>query len=103
MNTIIQSPGIKAEQKLLTLVTKKLKNLGRFNEKIIESHVCLRMEKSDAQENKICEIRLVIPGNDLFAARSSQTFANAITETVNALKRQLSDHKTEHKGGSVLS
>lgn len=103
MKTVIQSPGFKAEQKLLTLVIKKLKNLDRFNKRIIESQVCLKMEKSDAQENKICEIKLVIPGNDLFAVRSSQTFADAITGAVNALKHQLSDQKTEHKGGAVLS
>lgn len=102
MRIVIQSPGFKADQKLLNFVTKKLQNLGHLNETIIEGNVCLKMDKSGTQENKICEIKLVVPGNDLFAVKNSQKFQDAITKSVNALKNQLSDLKPENKGGTVL-
>ena len=98
MKITIQSPGFKADKKLLNLVTKKLQSLDRFNETIIAGLVCLKIDKWSTVENKTCEIRLVVPGNDLFATKNSQRFEDAIINTVDALKSQLSDLKTTHKG-----
>ena len=98
MKITIQSPGFKADEKLLTFVTKKLQSLDHFNEKIIEGQVCLKIDKLAIPENKVCEIKLVIPGNDLFAAKTSQKFEDAILKVISALKSQLSDLKITHKG-----
>lgn len=102
MRIVIESPGFKADQKLLNFVTKKLQNLAHFNETIIEGNVCLKVDSSGTQENKLCEIKLVVPGNDLFTTRNSETFQKSITKAVNALKSQLSDLKTEYKGGAII-
>lgn len=101
MKITIQSPGYKANQKLLAFVTKKLQNLDHFNETIIEGQVCLKIDKSGTKENKNCEIKLVVPGNDLFATKNGQKFEDAIIKVVNALKSQLLDLKTKYKGGAV--
>jgi ribosomal subunit interface protein len=101
MKVIIQTPGFKADQKLLNFVTKKLQKLDQLNDSILEGQVCLKLDKSDTQENKICEIKLAIRGKDLFAARQSQTFEEATNKVVGALKRQLTDLKKEHKRGDI--
>ena len=98
MKITIQSPGFKADQKLLTFVTKKLEKLDLFYDSIIEGQVSLKTDKPEIVENKMCEIKLVVPGNDLFAARNSKNFENAVTKTVSALKSQLLDLKKTHKG-----
>jgi putative sigma-54 modulation protein len=102
MRIVIQSPGFKADEKLLDFVTSKLQNLAHFNEAIIEGNVCLKMDRSATQENKLCEIKLAVPGNDLFVTKNSETFQESIIKAVNALKSQLSDLKTEHKGGATI-
>lgn len=101
MKVIIQTPGFKADQKLLDFVVKKLEKLGQINDTILEANVCLKLDKSDTRENKICEVKLAIPGSDLFAAKQSQTFEEATNKVVVALKRQLTDLKKEYKGGPV--
>lgn len=98
MKITIQSPGFKADQRLLTFVTKKLEKLDHYNETIIESQVCLKIDKSGTVENKTCEIKLVVPGNDLFAAKNSKIFQDAVIKVVNALKSQLLELKITRKG-----
>ena len=68
MKIDIQTPGIKARQELLDLITEKVSKLEHLSDRILEARVLLKTEKSDIRDNKICEIRLVIPGNDLFAS-----------------------------------
>ena len=101
MKVIIQTPGFKADQKLLSFVSEKLQKLDQINDNILEGHVTLKVDKSDTRENKICEIKLSIRGNDLFATRQNHTFEEATSKVVSALKRQLVDIKKEYKGGDV--
>jgi putative sigma-54 modulation protein len=101
MKITIQSPGFKATKTLLDFATKKLQNLHHLNETILEGIVCLKINKPEIPENKTCEIKLAIPGNDLFASKDSKTFEEAITKVVNALKHQLSDVKPNYKEGHV--
>jgi putative sigma-54 modulation protein len=89
MKITIQSPDFKADQKLLDLVTEKVEKLGKFSERIHEASVTLKLDRSDTKENKICEIRLGIPGNDLFATKQCQSFEEAASKTSDALKSQI--------------
>jgi len=101
MKIIIQTPGFKADAKLLNFVTKKLQKLDQLHNRIKECQVFLKLEKSDIQKNKTCEIKLVLPGTDLFASIQSQTFEAAVNNVIEALKRQLRDLKIEYKGDEL--
>lgn len=89
MKITIQTPDFKADQKLLDHVTEKVQKLGRFSESIHEAIVTLKLDKSETRENKVCEVRLGIPGNDLFAQKQSKTFEEAAAKTIDALKSQI--------------
>ena len=54
----------------------------------------LLLDKSDTRENKVCEIRLAIPGNDLFARKTAKTFDEAVGLTITTLERQVTNWKT---------
>ena len=96
MKIIIQTPGFKADQKLLDFVTQKLEKLNQLNDDLVEGHVCLKLDNSNTQENKVCEIKLPIRGNDLFAMKQDRTFEDATNKVVEALKNQLSGLKRDH-------
>ncbi len=96
MKITIQSPGFKATKTLLNFVTKKLLNLHHLNETILEASVCLKIDKQGIPENKTCEIKLTVPGNDLFASKKSKTFEEAITKVINALKNQVAELKPNY-------
>ena len=95
MEIKIQSLHFKANVLLQEYVLKKVNRLSHFNERIISGDICLKLDKSSKRDNKVCEIRLSIPGNDLFAKRQCDTFEKATNETVEALQKQLRRNKTE--------
>ena len=93
MQLQIQSVHFNADRKLEIFIEDKLSKLNNRYDQIIGSDVILRLEKSDTRENKIAEIRLMIPGNDLFAKKQSKTFEEATDLAIDALKRQISKRK----------
>lgn len=96
MKIAIQTLGFDASQILLHTVQKKLKKLESLGSKVIGVDVCLKIEKSESNENKVCEIKLIVPGNDLFSMKQSTTFEEAVDKVIDALKRQLTDRKIEY-------
>lgn len=98
MKINIQSPGFTPGQELINFIKEKIKKLSCLYGEIIGSEVCLRLDNSATKENKICSIRLLIPGNDLLASSKYKKFEIAIVQTVEALKRQIKKHKTKITG-----
>lgn len=104
MEIKIQSVHFKANDILATYIQDKVSKLAHLNERILSSDVCLKLDKSDKAENKVCEIKLSVPGpgKGLFAKRQCKTFEEATNETVDALQQQLKKRKTQtHKGRKV--
>jgi ribosome-associated translation inhibitor RaiA len=62
----------------------------------------LKLDKSDTKENKICEIKLVIPGQDLFASKQSNTFEDALMQTIEAVKPQVERWKDSKRSRESL-
>jgi putative sigma-54 modulation protein len=93
MEINIQSIHFTEHSDLHNFVMDKVAKLDRFNNDILSGEVCLKLDKSSTKENKICEIKLVIPGNDLFAKKQCATFEEATAQAVDALHHQLQKHK----------
>ena len=89
MELNIQSIHFDADQKLLELVQTKANKLDTYFDRIVSGEVFLRLEKSDNRENKLVEIKLEVPGNDLFASKKAASFEEAVDEAVGALRRQV--------------
>lgn len=86
------------DQKLVDFINKKVGKLDRFYDSILAAEVFLRVEKLQAEENKIAEIRLEIPGNDLFVKKQTNTFEESVSQAVDALTRSLSKTKEKLRG-----
>ena len=82
-----------ADQKLIDFVQKKTEKLETFFDKIIDGEVFMKVENDDSRENKHLEIKLNIPGSQLFAKQKSTSFEAAADDAVEALRRQLKKHK----------
>ena len=98
MQVKIQSVHFNADNKLEMFIEEKLSKLTNHYDQIIGSDVILRLENSATRENKIAEIKLKIPGNDLFAKKQSKTFEEATDLAIDALKRQISKRKSAKTG-----
>lgn len=89
MKVIIQTPDFTATAALIEFVESNVSKLSLLSDKVLEGRVFLKLDKSDTKENKICELKLVIPGQDLFASRQSNTFEEAVTQSIEAIRHQV--------------
>ena len=83
----------RTDKKLDDFILERVEKLTGLYDGIIGSEVTLRVENTEAPDNKIAEIRLLIRGNDLFAKKQSTSFEEATDTAVDALRKQLSKHK----------
>ncbi len=98
MKVSINAVKFKADKKLEDFITEKVQRLSGNYNGVIGSEVILKLENTDKVENKVSEIRLIIPGNDLFAKKVSKTFEDATDQALDALKKQLVKHKEKIRG-----
>lgn len=89
MDITIQSLHFTAREPLTELINSKVEKLSRLNSKIQAAEVTLSLDHAGGDGNKVCEIRLVVPGNDVFAKRQRDSFEAALAEVVDALEHQL--------------
>ncbi|KPK86328.1 MAG: hypothetical protein AMS27_05355 [Bacteroides sp. SM23_62_1] len=97
MDIKIHSIRFDADIKLLTFIRGKLEKLNLFYDDIIGAEVFLRLSRSQDAENKVTEIRLNIPGAELFAKRKTRTFEESTDLAVEALRRQIMKRKSKLK------
>ncbi|HNW90768.1 MAG TPA: ribosome-associated translation inhibitor RaiA [Bacteroidales bacterium] len=98
MKVNITSLHFKTDKKLEGYILEKVEKLSGLFDGLLSSEVTLRLEKNESDKNKVAEIRLFIPGNDLIAKKQSNTFEQATDTAVEALRKQLVKHKEKIKG-----
>lgn len=82
-----------ADQKLLDFIQKKADKLDTFYDRIVDGEVFLKLDKNETNENKVVEIKLNIPGQQLFAKEKAPSFEAAADMVIEALRRQLKKYK----------
>jgi putative sigma-54 modulation protein len=98
MKIIIESPHFTVSTHLNKYTTVKVQKLAHINDQLIRSDVFLRLDKSNTDDNKICEIKVFAPGHNFFARRQCLTFEDAVTQVIHALEKQLGKQKTKWEG-----
>jgi len=93
MKVMINSVHFKADQKLEEFITQKVEKLCAKYSEVISAEVSLKLDNTDAPENKIADIRLVLRGDDLYASKQNKSFEESIDSGVDALKKQLEKYR----------
>jgi len=93
MNMNMQSVGFKADKKLEAFINQKLSKLSKFDNSICDYNVILNIENSDPKENKVVEVKINVPGNELFARKQSNSFEAATELVTDALRIQILKNK----------
>lgn len=97
MKIRVQSIHFTADIKLLDFIQKKADKLDQFYDQIIGGDVYLRLDNSEDEANKITEIKIMIPGNDLFAKEQCKSFEEATDKAIESLRRQIDKHKEKQR------
>ena len=91
MDIIIQSLGFSAGETLENFTREKLQTLK--SDDIIRANVTFFLGPDSTPENNYCEIRLEVPGNDMFVKRTGRYFETAVSECVEVLQGNLMKEK----------
>ncbi|MDB5239547.1 MAG: ribosomal protein [Spirosoma sp.] len=80
-----------ADQSLLDFVQAKLDKLDTFHDHIIGAEVFLRLDGADSNKvkEKVVEVRLTIPGKELFVKEHDKSFESATDRVLDVLKDKL--------------
>ncbi|MCQ2174608.1 MAG: HPF/RaiA family ribosome-associated protein [Bacteroidales bacterium] len=90
MEIKIKSLKFSADEKLVGFVEKKVARIEKFFDGVVnEAEVSLE----NLKEGKKAKIQVHIPGDDIIIERVADTFENAITGCVDAMKEKLTRTK----------
>lgn len=77
-------------KKLIQQIRDEIMSMVHADDNISRAEVTLKKDqKAESPENKVCEIRLVIPGEDIMVQRRAAGFAEAAGEVITGLKKLL--------------
>jgi putative sigma-54 modulation protein len=93
VNLKISSVHFDADRKLIEFIQERVDKLSQYYDKIIDGEVILKLDNNHTSENKVAEIKLLVPGSDIFAKKQCKSFEEATDTAVEALRRQLKKHK----------
>ena len=97
MNTTINSVKFRADEKLEKFIQEKVSKLDRMIDNAVRCEVTLKVDKPESDNNKIAELRIYVPGKDLFVTKQADTFEQAVADGVDTLKVQIEKYKASFK------
>lgn len=108
MKINVHSVHFTADQKLLAIIQSKLSKLEQFYDKIVSGEVFLRLDKGEKLKthSKMLEIKINLPGGELFVKERGSTFEEAIDLALDRLKNQLKKFKDKillHSSRNILA
>ena len=96
MKMNVQSVNFAADQKLVNFIQKKLDKLENHYDTIIHADVYLKVQNTSQKENKVSEILLSIPKDEVICKKKSKRFEVSVDECVASLTRQLQKRKKKY-------
>lgn len=91
MRLQIHAVRFTADQSLLDFIQAKLNKLDTFHDRIIGSEVFLKLDGADSNKikEKVVEVRVTIPGKELFVKEHDKSFESATDKVLEVLKDKL--------------
>ena len=101
MKVFTQSVNFNADSELIMYAEKKVATLAKFHDKIVDAEVFLKVVNTSDKENKLTEIKINIPGNELIVKRENKTFEEGLNAAIDNLKRQLKRSKEKQRDSLI--
>jgi putative sigma-54 modulation protein len=95
MDIKVQAVHFSADKKLVEYINEKVNKLELFFDNIVSTEVYLRIDKASDKENKISEVKIHVPGKELFAKKQCKSFEEGVSLAVEALRKQVEKTKKQ--------
>jgi len=99
MQVTITGKSIELTEAIKDYAKKKIASLDKFYDNILRAEVVVGLETRHHLKGKnfICECKLVVPGNDLFATKEEANLYKAIDKVRDYLESELKRHKVKQR------
>jgi len=97
MDKTIQPVNFNASQDLLVHVGEIFDKLDKFNDKIVKADIYLKSLRETPTKEKKIEVRLFMPGKDLFIEQQADSFISAAQQAFDRLKVIIIKDKEKQK------
>lgn len=88
-----QTVHFEADPQLLSFVEKKIGKIRNVERRIISAEVSLRTENNGQIHDKIVEVKLHMPGTQLYTRQVAKQFEAAVEKSVDTLRSQIIRYK----------
>lgn len=93
MKVNVEAQGFDVDSKLISFIEKKLAKLEQYYDKITHGDVFLKLEQKNKPENKVVEVLLSVPGDQLICKKMAKSFEEGLDSCVSSLERVVKRHK----------
>ncbi|MFM8911966.1 MAG: ribosome hibernation-promoting factor, HPF/YfiA family [Flammeovirgaceae bacterium] len=96
MRLQVHSIHFDADRKLVDFIQRKVDKLETFYDRVVDGEVFLRLNNTGVK-NKTVEIKVKVPGSQLFAKEQARSFEAATDMATEALRNQIKKYKERQK------
>ena len=93
MKVNVNAVNFTVDRKLVDFIQVRFDKLDKFYDKIVSSDVFLKVDNTSEKENKLVEVKILVPGDDLVVKKQCKSFEEAIELSAESLERLLVKHK----------
>ena len=93
MKVDVHAVNFNVDGKLLDFIQERLDKLEKYYDKVVRADVYLKVEKTSEKENKIVEVKIHVPGDDLLVKKQCKSFEEALEQSAESLERLLVKRK----------
>lgn len=97
MNIIINTAKFSASEELEKFIRDKVAKLDRVIDNATRCEVTLKIDRPESANNKVAEISLLLPGQTLFNSQQADSFEQAVSACVDAMRVQVDKYKERYK------
>ncbi|MFL2587654.1 MAG: HPF/RaiA family ribosome-associated protein [Flavobacteriaceae bacterium] len=97
MNINFQSVNYNADSKLIEFAEKRIKKISQFYLNIIDVFIYTKIENASDRVNKLAELKICIPGDDVVVKKTAKSFEEAISLAADSAERILKRHKEKQR------
>ena len=93
MKVNVNAVNFTVDKKLVDFIQERMEKLEKYYDKIVSFDVFLKVEKTSDKENKVVEVKVHVPGDDLMVKKQCKTFEEAVELSAESLERLLVKRK----------
>ena len=100
MKVNVNAVNFTVDRKLVDFIQVRFDKLDKFYDKIVSSDVFLKVDNTSEKENKMAEVKILVPGDDLVVKKQCKSVEEAIELSAESLERLLVKHKEKIRSHS---